>query len=102
MLSIRAHLTVLFVVPLAIATGLVAFVSHRIARNAVEEYAVSILQSDAQGKRDSIMAMLERQRIAGANYLENAEANCGISGLLNSICAREALEEFAAHEHARC
>lgn len=102
MLSVRAQLTALFVVPLVIATGLVALVAQRISRNAVEQYASSILQADAQGKRDSIMALVRRQRTAAANLLENAEANCSISGKLNLVCAREALEQFAAREHTIC
>lgn len=100
--SIRAYLTALFVIPLALATGVVAFVAQRIARNAVEQYAVSILQSDAQGKREAILAMLDRQHTAGAHYLETAEANCGISGMWNPVCAREALEVFTAQERAKC
>ncbi|HZU23793.1 MAG TPA: histidine kinase dimerization/phospho-acceptor domain-containing protein, partial [Terriglobales bacterium] len=102
MLSIRAQLTILFVIPLVIATGLVAFVGQRISRNAVEQYASSILMTDAESKRDSIMALVRRQRTAAANLLENAEANCSISGKLNLVCAREALEQFAAREHADC
>src|SRR5437588_9579561 len=102
MLSVRAQLTALFVVPLVIATGMVAFVAQRISRNAVEQYASSILQSDAQGKRDSIMALVRRQRTAAANLLEMAEANCSISGKLNLVCTREALEQFAAREHTNC
>jgi signal transduction histidine kinase len=102
MLSVRAQLTALFVVPLVIATGMVAFVAQRISRNAVEQYASSILQSDAQGKRDSIMALVRRQRTAAANLLEIAEANCSISGKLNLVCTREALEQFAAREHTNC
>lgn len=102
MLSIRAQLTALFVVPLAIATGLVAFVAHRISRSAVEQYAVSILQNDADAKRDAIMDLLRRQRASSASFLETAEANCAISGRLNSVCAREALEQFAARQQATC
>ena len=102
MFSIRAQLTALFVVPLVLATGLVAFVAQRIARNAVEQYAVSILQNDADAKRDAITALLRRENASSASFLETTEANCAISGRSNLVCAREALEQFAVRQQATC